>query len=472
MVDSTKMYWNIQLLNEFQLMDPEGQIRELPTRKVIALLGSMVMEYPNMILRADIAQKLWPTSPRTVALTSSRKAVSLLMKVLGPDSMVKRNKSIGLSPEFKFETDFIKGMPLADLCIELREPPPEPVASLESKQFKASKEALIRRLSVHNPGTSQSKEANSFQGDPSRGLLEMASYFIESNPARTVEILRVNRDILTGINAEGFKDLSTALGPKISMDNPNYGWLLYFRGLAEINSDIWKSSQLLGKATEFAEDREDLILFGESGYFLGLNRILLGKMHDAELVAQHLMQVATKTSNLTMKSRSNHLMGTLKIHRGEWVSGLTYIQEARKGIEDSIFDIASNDALEALYWATIGEIEKADSLLQPVEKIMAEVNHRYISLICRFARALILMNAREFSFALPIIRDFLDSAVSTGLNHFEMYSREALAIVNLNQGNVEAANKEFDASKKMRSKLKANYSEWDAMRLKMGSMKK
>ena len=89
---------HLYLLGKTELVDDDGQLVSLPTKKILLLLAILATNAEKALSRSLLCELIWPNALPEAARSSLRNALAAIRKVLGETSIQSNGDRIGLSP--------------------------------------------------------------------------------------------------------------------------------------------------------------------------------------------------------------------------------------------------------------------------------------------------------------------------------------------------------------------------------------
>jgi tetratricopeptide (TPR) repeat protein len=423
--------WRLKISDAFELRSPSGELVSLPYRKPQELLVLLASSPSRTCTRDDLQNELWPQMNSVKRQVSLRQAIYQLRRSIGFGMVLTDSKVCRLSDHFLVSID-----------------------AADSTAFR-----LVARM--------PEQEVVRIDHSPVGGLLQLLQWFAENDPMQMLEVMRVNYDICIGIRPAHLHALLHQAANRVKIDTRAAGWFSFWRGYEFVNADnIGAAREHFNIAIDLGLETKDYVLAVEALNWLGASEVLMRRLGAATRLSERGAQIVQPLRDLKLKARVEHLKATILIHQARTKEGLDTLQEVSDAYEDRLFEFAQNEALRGLYNACTGNSRAAIDILEGPSRVGRESGHFRLQAICGLAEGYVSIYEGEPEKAIHLLNQLLMKSAAAGTPHFEIYSREAIAVALWKIQEQPDAVTQFEQSQQLRRTLKMAYTDWDQQRLR------
>jgi len=415
-VENQAFGWTLRCDEPFELRNPEGQTVELPYKKVEELLIALARSATLQPSRDHLAQELWPKAASEARLASLRQALRHLRRGIGDANVVSDRIRCGLSPDFR-------------LSLNVAAAP-----SAKSESIMQAFTMLVRWTAINNP-------------------------------AQMLELLRSSGDLCGGLPSEDLLGAIRIARKRLPLNHPLVGWATFWMGCASLSTDLPKAVQGLKLAREHGATSGDFLLVASATFWEGTAHILQGRTEAGMRLADWGQSVVESRDGGRHLRAMESLRAHALLHQGQANEALARLEGLSGAAAQSDLQLAADEALRALYLATLGKLTAAREVLREPQRLQAETQHGRIGSVCRLTVG-ILEAAERPKQAPRILESTANALGDTDQVHLDLYAREALSLALWRNQEKGQALAQIKRCRTMRSRLKMAITGWDRVLLR------
>ncbi len=441
--------WKLTLFGGFQLVDPYGVIVPITMRKAQGLIAILATSADRSLDRVSLQEALWPEFPVVSQQASLRQALAHLRKVLPHEFVIASRTVCRIAPDIRLSSDVFETDPESN-AVFLPEFP-EPWFERQRRKFRFATGEL------DSPALEQG-------GSIVDSVLTLLRWYANSDPSKTLTLLRDHAEIVEGIAPKELLPIVQAGLTATDRSSGLYGWGLHWKGVClGAMQNIADGEPYMMAAIQFGIERQDAELLTRSSCTLACGYALLGRAAGAARTMERVQGLAGgRSPNAAMVSTAR---GALMHHAGNAVEGIRLIQLAGDTAGVSAPEWNRIQALLAVFLSSDMRNREALEALRNIEGIGLQSNDSHISLLTLLAQGQTYLNEGAPEMAVKVLADLARRASRCLSLHLELYARESHALASWRMGDGESARRELRAANRLRQSLGLGFTPWDTGRL-------
>lgn len=412
--------WQLRLFGKFSLFDPSGQAIDFRNRKCEGLVAVLALHRPNGAGRDLIANALWPEKPLTKRQESLRQALAIIRHSAGLEFVFSDRTHCGLAGNVHCDFD-------------------QPLLRTGTAFMPGQTTPWFEQVRLELALNSEVQEETSVMSH----CLEFLRWSARCDPKGLYGFFRTNRYLVRGLPLREVKSILAAAGAPSGI----VGWAEYWRGATEDNLD--RCASYLRRALRTAAREQDWDLASEACLELGKVHARRGNVAGARAVVRAAREVAERSKDASAGMNCLRLEGTLLLHWGQRMRGLSMLRQSTDGIEDPVRRMVAESA-QALFEVMSGRYESARNSLEIGERLSRETDHQQVSMLNTLTRALLSIHDGPRSTALPLLEATAARSYQSGTCQLGVYAEEVSAKLLLLGNEPAAARSKLGSAKRNR----------------------